>query len=88
MVDAGLTQQEYHEAAVLATLDNNDNNRLSNDISDGFDGLVDADFESEEETHPAISSLRGQQPVSEFDSTDQVISTSFPHVFLLGHAYK
>jgi len=70
MVDNGLTQQDYHETAVPATLDNNDNNRLSNDISDCFDGLVDADFESEEETHPAISSIRGQQPVSEFDSTD------------------
>jgi len=88
MVNNGLTKQQYHEITIPLTLDGDENNIPSNGISDNLDTLIDTDFDDEQEDHPAIISLRAQQPVNEFDSTDQVISTSFPHVFLLGQAYK
>jgi len=44
------------------------------------------DFETEEE-HLIVTSIRGHDPVNDFDKTDKVITTSFPHVFLLGRAY-
>ena len=39
--------------------------------------LIDADFDDEQGNHPAIISLRAQQPVNEFDYTDRVITKRF-----------
>jgi len=88
MVDNGSTQQQYHETTIPLMLDSDENNTVINGTLDNLDTIIDANFDDEEAIHPAIASLRAQQPVNEFDSTDQIITTSFPHVFLLGQAYK
>jgi len=31
--------------------------------------------------------LCGEDPLSDFDTSDHIITTIFPHAFLLGHAY-
>jgi len=88
MVNTGSAELQHDDFQVNSVPNTTQDTPVINDLNTDVDTLFNEnlDFETEEE-HPAITSIRSHDPVNEFDSSDQIITTSFPHVFLLGHAY-
>jgi len=89
MVNTGSAELQHDDFQVNSVLNATEDTPVTNDPNTDVDSLFNEnlDFGIEEEEHPAITSIRDHDPVSEFDSSDQIITTSFPCVFLLGHAY-
>ena len=90
MIDTGSTELVHEDFQVNPVVNATEDTAVTNDPNTDVDSLFNEnlDFGVEEEEHPAITSICGHDPVSEFDSSDQIITTSFPCVFLLGHAYE
>jgi len=82
MVNTGSTELQYDDFQVSPFLNATEDTSVTNGLNTDVDTLFNEnlDFEIEDE-HPAITSVCGNEPVNEFDCS------SFPHVFLLGHAY-
>jgi len=89
MIDTGSTELVHEDFQVNPVVNATEDTPVTNDADTDVDNLFNEnlDFGIEQEEHPAITSIRDHDPVNEFDSSDQIITTSFPCVFLLGHAY-
>jgi len=88
MVNTDSTELHHDDFQVNPVLNATEDTPVINDPNTDVDMLFNEnlDFDTEEE-HPAITSICSHDPMNEFDSSDRIITTSFPHVFLLGHAY-